>query len=95
MKSVSRIIAWSQWSSKSKLQWRDCASQYDSSPTGSKSDRAWGDKEETTTKKRKNSSHLLDEIDLAGLEECKGDEQKDDQELITEYASIFAMSDMD
>ena len=56
-----------------------------------------GNKKESTIKKRKNESQeeLLDEIDLAELEEWNGDEQKEAWKLITEYEGIFAMSDMD
>ena len=38
---------------------------------------------------------LLDKIDLTGLGEWSKNEQKEAQELITEYAGIFAMSDID
>ena len=55
------------------------------------------DKRKTTTKKKKNKcqKEVLDETDLAGLEEWNRVEQKEAQELITGYASIFAMSDID
>ena len=50
-----------------------------------------------TTKKMKNKGQreVLGKIDLAGLEEWSGDEQKETWELLTEYTSIFAMSDVD
>ena len=38
---------------------------------------------------------LLDKIELTGLEELGVNEQKEAQELITEYTGIFAVSDMD
>ena len=55
------------------------------------------DEMEATAKKGETESQkeLLDEIDLIGLEECSGDEQKEAWEIITEYVTIFAMSDMD
>ena len=55
------------------------------------------DEKEATPKKGKTESQkeLLDEIDLTGLEEWSRDEQKEAWELITEHASIFAMSDRD
>ena len=37
----------------------------------------------------------MDKIYLTGLEDQSGVEQKEAWELITEYVSIFAMSDMD
>ena len=56
-----------------------------------------GDKKEITKKKRKNESQkeLLYEIDLAGLDKWSRDEQQEAWELITEYVSIFAMSNVD
>ena len=45
--------------------------------------------------KIKSKKELLDEIDLSGMEEWNGDEQKDAQKLVTGYASIFDMSDVD
>ena len=54
-----------------------------------------GSKRETTMKKNKGQTEVLDNINLSGLEEWSGAEQEDAWELITEYASIFAMSDMD
>ena len=55
------------------------------------------DKKEITTEKKNNENQkeLLDEIDLAGLEEWSEDEQKEAKELMTEYRSIFTMSSMD
>ena len=51
---------------------------------------------EATTGKGKYESQieLLDKIDSTGLWEWSQSEQKETWELITEYASIFAMSDM-
>ena len=61
-------------------------------PTGYKSDKG-----ETTAWKRKDESQkeLLDKIDLTGLRDLSQYEQKEAWKIITEYASIFAMSDMD
>ena len=54
-------------------------------------------KGEATTWKRKDESpkELLDKIDLTGLRDWSQDEEKEAWQLIIEYASIFAMSDMD
>ena len=51
----------------------------------------------TTTQKRKSESQkeLLDKIDLTGLRDWNLYEQKEAQELITEYASIFSISYID
>ena len=46
-------------------------------------------------KKTESQKEILDQIDLTGLEEWGGNEQEEARELITEYASIFAMTDMD
>ena len=55
------------------------------------------DKGEATAQKGKGNSQkgLLDIIDLTGLKELGMDEQKEAQDLLTEYTSIFVMSDMD
>ena len=52
---------------------------------------------EATVEKRKTEStkELLDTIDLIGLEEWSQNEKKEAQELITAYAGIFPISDMD
>ena len=56
-----------------------------------------GEKEASAEKRKTESQkELLDKIDLTGLGEWSQNEKKNDsQELITEYAGIFAMSDMD
>ena len=61
-------------------------------PTGHESGKG-----EATAGKRKYESQkeILDKIDLTGLGERSQNEQKEVQELLTEYASIFATSDMD
>ena len=51
--------------------------------------------ESIINKKNKGQKEVLDKIDLAGFEEWSGAEQEEPWELITEYISIFAMSDMD
>ena len=60
-------------------------------PTGDKSGKG-----KATTQKRKDESQkeLSDKIDLTGLREWSPDEQKEAQGLITEYAGIFAMSNI-
>ena len=52
-------------------------------------------RDEATTRKRNYESqkHLLDKIDLIGLGDWNQNE-KEAWELITEYTSIFAMSNM-
>ena len=45
--------------------------------------------------KDKGQKEVLDKTDLVGLEEWSGNMQNEDQEFITQYASIFAISDMD
>ena len=61
-------------------------------PTGHRA----GEKEATAEKRKPESQkELLDKIDLTGLGEWSQNEQKETWELITEYAGIFAMSDMD
>ena len=57
----------------------------------------WAGEKEATVKKGaiESPKELLDKIDLAGLGEQNQNEHKEAQELITEYASIFAMSNMD
>ena len=54
-------------------------------------------KGEATTRKRKYEGQkgLLDKIYLTGLGEWSKNKQKEVQELITEYTSIFPMSDID
>ena len=54
-------------------------------------------KEQTNTRKTKDKvkKEVLDKIDLGGLEEWIWVEQKEAQELITEYASISPMSYID
>ena len=54
-------------------------------------------KGEATARKRKfeNQKELSDKIDLTGLGDWSWNEQKETWELITEYPSIFAISDMD
>ena len=53
-------------------------------------------KSDATAEKRKHKEkELLDRIDLTVLEEWSQSEQKEAWELITEYASIFPMRDMD
>ena len=42
----------------------------------------------------KGQIEVLYKIDLSGLEDWSGAEQEEARELIAEYASIFAMSDM-
>ena len=56
-----------------------------------------GRQRETTTKKVKNKGQtdVFDKIDLTGSEEWSEADQEEAQELIAEYASIFAMGDMD
>ena len=82
---------------KANYSGRDCASQYDSSSVGPKANRVQGGQKGNYHKEKENESQkeLLDEIDLARLEEWSGYEQEEAQELLTEYTSIFAMSDMD
>ena len=55
-----------------------------------------GGKGKATTGKRKYASlkELLDKVDLTQLGECSQNEQKEAWELITEYASTFAVSNM-
>ena len=54
-------------------------------------------KDEATVEKRKAESQkeLLEKINLTGFEERSQNEQKEARELITEYACILALSDMD
>ena len=54
-------------------------------------------KGEATTGKRNGGSQkeYLDKIDLMGLRDWSQNKQKEAQEFITEYTSIFALSDMD
>ena len=61
-------------------------------PTGHKvgEKKSNGEKRETQSPKE-----LLDKIDFTGLEEWSQNEQKEAQELITEYAGISAMSNTD
>ena len=61
-------------------------------PTGHEAGKgkATGDKGKIESPKE-----LLDKIDVTGLGEWGQNEQKEDQELITEYAGIFVMSNMD
>ena len=56
-----------------------------------------GGKDKTTaeTRKAESQKELLDKIDLMGLGEWSGNEQKEAQKLMTEYAGIFSMSNMD
>ena len=61
-------------------------------PTGHESGKG-----EATARKRKYESQkeMLDKIDLTGLGDWSQNGQKEAWELMTEYASIFPMSDMD
>ena len=56
----------------------------------------WMGEKESTGEKRKTESQtkLLDKIDLTGLGEWSQNEQKQTQDLITEYTGIVAMSNM-
>ena len=45
-------------------------------------------------KKYESQKDLLEKIDLPGLEEWSQNEQKEALELLTEYASIYFMSNM-
>ena len=55
----------------------------------------WMRRKQLQKRKNESQNELLDEIDFAGLEEWSGDEQKEPQELMTEYVSISAIGDMD
>ena len=57
----------------------------------------WEDKRENTIKKQKDKGQkdVLDEIDLAGLEELNEAEQTEAWKLITEYIGIIAINNID
>ena len=76
---------------------RDCSSKHHSSSVGTKANRVWGRYRKATIGRRKYESQkeLKDKIDLTGWAEWSQNEQKEAWELITEYASIFAVSNMD
>ena len=59
-------------------------------PTEDESDRS----EASDQNRKGEKKEHFDEIDLTGIRDWSLDEQKEAQELITEYASVFVMSDM-